>query len=107
MKTIADFKRKLVVGALVDTIHHKAFSHRDENGNIVYKDQPMGVRKLSIVQTNSFAFETIRTDGEKVDSWCDIPKKTEVEFLDNGLTIFEEDEILNKREPLLTYKFID
>lgn len=64
MKSIADIKREMVKGTFWHTMH-----------NLSGKD--MGVRQVSIVQSNSFAFKNPVTGN---DSWCDWPKKNEVTF---------------------------
>lgn len=101
MKTIADFKRRVVVGAKVHAIFHKEYNGRDEKGMPLFKDRDMGVREISVVQSNSFALKTTRTDGKVVDSWCSFPKKDQVVF--NGgdcISILEED-----NSKVLTYTF--
>ena len=106
MKTLSDFKKRLKVGVKLGAINHTNFGGRDENGNVIYNDFDFGVRELSIVQSNSFAFKTIRTDGKIVDSWCSYPKASNVKINnENSITIFEEnrEKVLT---PILTYTFI-
>jgi hypothetical protein len=92
MKTLADFKRRLKVGVRIETINANYGS--------------MGVRPISIVQSNSFAFKTVKTTGETVDSWCEYPKAKDFEIVDKDTAIIYWE--TNKgREPILTYKFID
>ena len=67
MKTIADLKRKLVVGSK----WHTVWKCRDTESD-------MGVRKVNRIQSNSFGFESKKHPGES--SWCDWPKKSEVPF---------------------------
>ena len=89
MKTLTDFKRRLKVGVKLHTFN-----------NLMNKD--MGIRELSIVQSNSFAFKTQKYDGSIVDSWCYYPTAKEFKVID-GNTV----QILEDNTPCLTYKFID
>lgn len=107
MKTVSDFKKRLNVGVKLQATHHLTFSHRDENGKVIYKDKDLGIREVSIVQSNSFALKTPREVGVFVDSWCAYPKASECTFIDeNTIQIFETDRD-NVKFPVLTYKFID
>jgi len=112
MKTVADFKRKLKLGVNVHTIYHLAFDGRDESGVVKYKDEDRGVREVSIVQSNSFALNTTKTDGTTQDSWCNYPKASQVKFTgENTVTILEPDyrDRANPNPPLipvLTYTFV-
>lgn len=110
MKTLADFKRRLKVGVRVDAIQHTCFAGRTEDGTVIYKDWELGVREVSIVQSNSFAFKTVRTTGEVVDSWCEFPKASECKIEGDTITIFEEDYRVREGKkpmiPVLTYKFV-
>jgi hypothetical protein len=112
MKTIADFKRKLTIGAKIHTTFHQAFAGRSESGEYLLKDEDKGIREVSIVQSNSFALKTIKTDGSIVDSWCNYPKKDEAVFLsDNSIQILAPDFRIRNNEsvliPILTYTFVD
>lgn len=110
MKTVADFKRRLIKGTLVHTTFHQASAGRDENGKLMLKDEDKGTREVSIVQSNSFAFKTTKKDGTVVDSWCNYPKATEIKIVDSDtITIYSED--FRQRDkveliPCLTYMFI-
>lgn len=83
MKTIKELKKALQVGSQWHCYNH-----------LFEKD--LGIRKISIVQSNKIAFKT-----EKNDSWLDYPKKSEVIFHadGNGFDIVDSD--LNI---ILTYK---
>jgi hypothetical protein len=70
MKSIADIKRKLVVGSKWSCL----WECRNEGKN-------MGTREVNHVQSNSFGFRTIKAGGEVTTSWCDWPKKSEVVFM--------------------------
>ena len=91
MKNISQFKKALKVGVMLKATHHTTFNGRDEKGKVIYKDSDLGTRKVSIVQTNSFACSTTKSDGEIVDSWCAYPKASECVFKDGELTIMEKD----------------
>lgn len=109
MRTLADFKRRLAVGTKVHTTYHAAFAGRDEKGQVYYKDEDKGIREVSIVQSNSFAFKTPKSDGTFHDSWCAYPKAKEFKIVDeNTVTIFEEDSRTDEKKliPILTYKFV-
>lgn len=91
MKNLSDFKKRLKTGIRLHTLNHR------------YGD--MGIREVSIVQTNSFALKTIRDDKE-IDSWSLFPsaKNFKIET-QNSVTFFEEVE--GQSEPILTYTFVD
>jgi len=71
MKTVSDFKRKMTVGAKVDS---KLF-WKDKTGNLQQQNE-LTNRCVSVVQSNSFAL-TVIIDGKEEKSWCDWPKKSE------------------------------
>ena len=83
---------------------------RDENGKLILGDQDLGIRKVSIVHSNSFAFATVRVNGDVVDSWIAYPKKSDTKFVDeNTITIFTPDFRTHDESvliPCLTYKFV-
>ena len=64
----------------------------------------MGIRKLSIVQSNSFAFSTMK-EGKMTDSWCEFEKAANYEFDGSNIVkiFWGEGE---KREHILTYTFL-
>lgn len=114
MKNVSDFKKRLVVGSKLHGTHHMESAGRNENGNgeLVYKDKDLGVREVTIKQSNSFALKTQRTDGTFQDSWCDFPKASKCKILDeNTIQLLEEDvrvrEGVKPLIPILTYKFVD
>lgn len=79
MKTIADIKRKMIVG----TKWHALWKCRNVEND-------MGIRLLGKVNTVSFGFNSTRHPGEY--SWCDWPKKEEVTFLsENSFKIKQGD----------------
>jgi hypothetical protein len=69
VKTIADIKRKMVVGSVWHTLWEACGC----------KTSNMGERRCGVVQSNSFGFDSKKNFGEF--SWCDWPKKSEVLFL--------------------------
>ena len=69
MKSIADIKRKMIVGSFWHTMWQC-------RGN--YKD--MGRRTVAKVQSNCFGFKIIKAGGSEAVSWCDWPKLSEVTF---------------------------
>jgi len=108
MKTLADFKRLIKVGAILHTIYHVE-SKRDESGKVIYApdglpeyvDKDMGEAPVSIVQSTQFAVERI-VKGEKRDSWLTYPKASDCKVNDNSITIFEDSDTRG-RIPVLTY----
>lgn len=90
--TLAEFKRILTTG---DNVH--CYNH------ILNKD--MGTRKVSIVQTNSFALATPQVGSDQVkDSWCEYPKASMVKIEDNVLTVLVPRD--GNFIPALSYKFV-
>ena len=109
---LSEFKRNLKLGVKLHAVNHTAFAGRKADSRVIYKDLDLGVRPVSIVQSNSFALKTVKTDGTEVDSWCSYPKASQCIIKDNALTILEEDGRHPRREgqnmiPVLTYKFVD
>lgn len=91
IKTVADFKRELQIGRKVAGIWHVKIVGRDDEKKVIYADEELAIREVSIKQTNRFALKTTRTNGEVVDSWCDYPKASESKVENNRITIFEKD----------------
>ena len=86
MKTIADLKRKIQLGVKLDCYNH-------------WFKESLGVREIGHVQSNSFAFITLKGTL----SWCNLPKKNEVVFVDDKtFNIINPD----NKELILTYTFI-
>jgi hypothetical protein len=132
MKTLSDFKKRLVVGVKLQTTYHCATNGtRDENGNPCLFDEDKGIREISIVQSNSFALKTLKKspimakgmtkdenginhwnefETKLTDSWCQYPKASEFKIIDaNTCTIYEQDfreRNSTKLIPVLTYKFV-
>jgi len=92
MKNLSDFKKRLQVGTKLETYNHNLKAS-------------FGVREISIVQSNSFALNTLR-NGEIVQSWCEYPKASDFEIIDNNTALIYWGQG-DKREPILTYKFIN
>jgi hypothetical protein len=106
MNNVSQFKKALQVGKTINTIFHQEFAGRDENRNVVYRSVERPPREISIVQSNSFACKTTKTDGEVVDSWCAYPKASESTFEDGKLTIWYEDKERGEKPiKVLTYWF--
>lgn len=103
MKTIADIKRAIVVGAKFHTMFHRLPTGKyDENGLAIYTDKDLGIREVSVSQSNSFAFKSVKPDGSTSNSWCDWPKKDQVKFIDE-----KSFQIVNPDgKPILTYTLI-
>lgn len=107
---LANFKRRLKVGVKLACIFHQESAGRDEKGVTIYVDKDRGIREVSIVQTNSFALKTQKTDGTWHDAWCEMPKASECKFPDeNTIVIHKQDYRQPDTKPLipiLTYRFV-
>jgi hypothetical protein len=76
IKSIADFKRAMVVGSVWEALHEYINNNPTPPKNL-------GIRRVGHVQSNRFAFETV--NGEL--SWCSWPKKSQFSTEDNGNTV--------------------
>ena len=108
---MAGFKRHLELDVEVHAVLHTASAGREhETDRMIYTDRDMGVRPISIVQSNSFALRTEKPDGKVVDSWCGYPKASECRIENNTLTIMEEDmrgpDPTHEMIPVISYKFV-
>ena len=106
MKTLVDFKRKLVEGAELTMIYHQKFNGRDENGTVIFIDDEPVSRVVKEVMSNQVCFLTDK--GEK--SYLQYPKASECIINDNSITILVEDyrrdlPTSGKLIPILTYMF--
>jgi hypothetical protein len=90
-KTVSEFKSVLAIGDKLHTIYHLDHIGRDEKGNVIYGDKDMGVREVSIKQTNSFALKTFKPNGSYSDSWCDFPRASMSVVKDNTITLMQYD----------------
>jgi len=84
-KNFAEAKRALVIGSRWDC---KFYGF----GQI----KKLGVRKVSIVQSNAVAFKT-----DKGDSWLYFPKAKDVRLTRKGFDIYEDN------QKLLSYELIE
>ena len=98
MKTVADFKRAMVVGSKWTSVHAAG---KKVTGRTCVK---VGATQFALTRMVQGA-----TDGE---SWCDFPKAKDAEFSPDGktVTIFFDStddmtcsESLRRREPILHY----
>lgn len=71
MKTLADFKRALTLNSKWDCFNH-------------FYGCSLGIREVSKVQNNSFAFKTLKDNQEEINSWCDFPKSKDIKFKEDG-----------------------
>lgn len=92
MKNLADFKRRIQKGVMLETYNHN-----------LRAEWP--ARPVSIVQTNSFALATVKTTGDIANSWCDFPKASDFEIIDEN-TVLIYWGAGERREKILTYKFV-
>ena len=102
MKTLADFKRRLIVGAKLNCVFHgKPLVIRENLNNIIFFVPEPSERTVKKVQTNSVCFT--RPDGK--EAWLTYPKSDEIEFPDaNTAEIFVWRNAI--REKILTYTFV-
>lgn len=89
MKTVADIKKRMKVGAKV-----KGFN------NITGKD----LKERVVGEINSRAFGLKQPNSEKL-IWCDFPQRSWVEF--NGEDTFIILSKVDKVTPILTYTFCE
>lgn len=107
MKNLADFKRALIIGTKVQTTFHLDFKGRNEDGTPIYGDKDRGIRPVSIVQSNSVAFEQVLTDGKKQDQWLQWPKASDCEFTGDNTVVIYETSREGKKVKVLTYKIVE
>lgn len=91
MRNLSDFKKRLKLGVELEMVHAKLGS--------------LGIRPISIVQSNSFALATKKADGI-VNSWCEFPKASNFEVSDSNTAKIFWGEGVN-RQHILTYTFIN
>ena len=97
MKTLADFKRRLHIGAMLTTIKHNP-SKQDDG---TFKECPIdvGIRKITRLQTNAFALEGI---------WVAFPKAKDVIFYpENPDKITIQIKLSDEFYPLLTLTLVN
>lgn len=102
MKTVADFKRKAILGSTWKCIMEmgKFIGYEDETG-IAKFEKLEKEREVSVVQSNMIAFKTQKDEGVFVNSWIEYPKAKNVKFPnENTMEVYEENKLL------LTYIFI-
>lgn len=102
MKNVSQFKKRLVVGQKLHGIRFGQW------GRILERNLPdtdIGIRPITVVQSNSFSLETM-VDGEKTSAWCEIPKASQCEFPDENTIIIYWGEGKN-RSKILQYTFVD
>ncbi len=95
MKTLADFKRRLIVGArLRVTFHMPPLIIRGNVGNTVLPTPLPEERVVAKVQTNSVAFDrphvTDKPPGPQRWSWLSFPKVKDF-AVENGKAVIYQD----------------
>lgn len=106
MKTLADFKRRLVLGAkLRVTFLMPPLVIRGNVGNTVLLTPSPEERVVAKVQTNSVAFDrphaTDKPSGPQRWSWLSFPKAKDF-AVENGKAVIYQD-----GKKILTYEFIE
>jgi hypothetical protein len=94
VKTIADFKRRMVVGTKV-----KVTSLRANHRGVIPEST---VRTVSIVQSKNFA--TKLPDGREV--WCEFPKAKDFRVDGPGTVTFLDSDMGGAGEPFVTFDFV-
>lgn len=94
MKTIEDFKRRLVVGARVKVTNLRA----DHRGQI----PPVSERVISHVQSAKFV--TKHPDGR--DIWCDIPKSKDFRVDGPNIATLLDSDLGGEGVPYVTIEFL-
>jgi hypothetical protein len=90
MKTLADFKKRIQTGVVVETYNHNL-------------KRNFGQRQINLVQSNACTFLT-SVEGKLVDSWLYYPKAKDIEFEGENIAYIYWGEGL-KREKVLTLTF--
>lgn len=106
MKTLADFKRRLVLGAKLRVIFHMPrLIVRGNVGNTVLPTPLPEERTVAKVQTNAVAFDrphmTDKPPGPQRWSWLSFPKAKDFAIEDGKAIIYQEG------KKILTYEFIE
>ena len=106
MKTLADFKRRLVIGAkLRVTFHMPRLVIRGNVGNTVIPTPPPEERIVAKVQTNSVAFDrpnaADKPAGPQGWSWLDYPTEGDFAVEDGKAVVYQDG------KKILTYEFIE
>jgi hypothetical protein len=81
-KNVSDFKKKLQVGDKFKMVYRYESKERK---NILLEQ----IREVSIKQSNSFSFRTLRTDGSTTNSWLRYPKAPDFQSTENGFIVLE------------------
>lgn len=90
LKTVADFKKLAQVGITIFSKYYNPIVRAGENGqpSIIYKEPETLESVIMKVQTTQIAIERTKTTGEKYLSYLKFPKKSEVDFENNEMTIY-------------------
>jgi hypothetical protein len=103
MKTLADFKRRLVVGAkLRVTFHMGPMVIRGNLGDTILPAKPPEDRVVAKVQSNAIAFSRPQSDDPMRLSWLEYPKAREFSVDSAGHAIISGEDGKKRLE----YEFI-
>ena len=97
MKNLADLKRHLKIGMILNT------EHLQSNWN-------PGPRKILSINSMGFTLETSKADGTLTASHANYPPATYFEPIENGFIFFSDWYVAEKEEkrvPLLRYTFTE
>jgi len=84
---IAQFKKALKIGRLVDVTHFK-YSRSGPDGKVNFEKQIQPTRPISVIQTRDFAIKAEIEPRKFVDAWMTYPKASEAEFKDNKMHLY-------------------
>lgn len=100
----AQFIKRCVLGAHVETIYHKfSVKERDEKGKVIsYNEKSVPARKIVEVKSTQIGIESFHSVNKRYTSWISFPKASEVVSIDKDTIQINEDD----GTPLLTYKFV-
>jgi len=105
MKTLADFKRALTVGRVLQYIYHETTFYKGETGKIAYKQTSYEPEKRTVKTVSSSQVSFTKENGTV--TWLQFPKASECLIEGNKVTILEPcDRIEGKPMlPIITYIF--
>ena len=94
MKTLAQFKKDIQIGDVIEVIGFTETILKDtpqEYTNNHIPPKLTGKRKVTYKDTTGFYLKDINIDDNKKGSFCGYPKASNLEYVDNFFTINEID----------------
>ncbi len=105
MKTVADFKRRIQPGIVLNTIYHKKLGGYTVGNQQMYENADLGNAPVKTVKSTQFSIERIK-HGEKVESWIDFPKASQCKIVNSDTIQIYEKNSNNELDLILTYTFV-